>query len=114
MAVNSGGAIVAGGIAIPAVVTLLSPAIKDEEEEIWKRVGALESFPPDTTKAALVQIERNDWAQSHPIALRASHARRGSGGLFPQLHGLELPGGVASGEQDLSLSLPWRDFQSRR
>lgn len=78
-AIYTGGAVVAGGLAVPVVVTLISPVLEQPKREpAWTRVGAIESFPPETTKGALIEIERRDWASS--LRTQLLYVRRSADG----------------------------------
>ena len=60
--VRAGGAAVGLGLAVPAVITLISPALDDDEGSIWARVGPLDPFPIERTTAALIEVKRDDWS----------------------------------------------------
>lgn len=64
LAVKTGGALAAGVILAPAVVTTLSPVWEKRRQGIWVPVGALDQFAPGAVSQALVEIPRDDWAQS--------------------------------------------------
>lgn len=62
--IHVGGAAVAACLGVPAVVTVLSPALKREMGPRWVRVGLLDGFPIGSTKGALIEVARDDWARS--------------------------------------------------
>lgn len=55
------GAAVGGILAVPAVITVLSP-VKERRIETWVPVGPVESYAPGTVTRANVPIPRDDWA----------------------------------------------------
>lgn len=59
-----GGAAVAAVVAIPALVTMLSPALGRTRGERWQGVGSLADFPIGETRLATVDIPRDDGARS--------------------------------------------------
>ena len=78
--VQTGTTFVAVGLAAPAVITVLSPVLKKERTPKWTQVGVVESFPPDSTKAALIEVERADWARS--LRTQLLYVRRSKAGEF--------------------------------
>lgn len=78
--VRAGGAAVGLGLAVPAVITLIAPALDDDDGPIWVRVGPLDPFPIETTTAALIEVERND--RSPAMRERMIYVRRKSAGEF--------------------------------
>lgn len=64
LAVKTGGAVAAGVIVVPAMVTTLAPLWETRREGTWVKVGALERFAPGSVSQALVEIPRDDWAMA--------------------------------------------------
>ncbi len=74
--VRAGGAAVGLGLAVPAVITLISPTLDGEDGPVWARVGSLDTFPINRTTAALIEVERDDWSPS--LRKRLLYVRRRS------------------------------------
>jgi menaquinol-cytochrome c reductase iron-sulfur subunit len=64
VATVTGGAVIAGIVAIPAALTSLSPVFKRGTEPLWVPVGALDSFPVEGVEKVNVRLPRDDWARS--------------------------------------------------
>lgn len=58
------GALVAAAVGIPAAITALSPVLRRRTDEAWRPLGPLAGFPLGTTRKALVELQRDDWATS--------------------------------------------------
>lgn len=58
------GMTVAGVVAVPAAATLLSPVLDRHRRDVWRPLGSVEGFPPGTTRKALVEVPRDDWARA--------------------------------------------------
>lgn len=63
VAVQGMGLVVAGIVAIPALVTALFPALQ-RRREVWQPVGPLAEFPIDEVRKAIVDVPRDDWSSS--------------------------------------------------
>lgn len=55
----TGGVGVAGIIAVPAVIHLLSPVLTEEAESLWRQVGPVEAFPPGEVRKVIVEVSRS-------------------------------------------------------
>jgi menaquinol-cytochrome c reductase iron-sulfur subunit len=60
----SGSAVIAGILAIPALLAAMTPAIRGRREARWRSVGRLEEFPIDSVQKALVTVDRQDSLRS--------------------------------------------------
>lgn len=78
LSMHAGGAAVTVGLVGLAGVTLFSPNLLDEKGEVWARVGPLDRFPLNATKAAFIEIPRDDWARS--LRTQLLYVRRNKGG----------------------------------
>lgn len=68
------GLAVAGAIAVPPIVTVLSPVIRRRRRDVWRPIGRLDAFEAGTTTKALVDLPREDWAQA--LGVQAVYVRR--------------------------------------
>jgi menaquinol-cytochrome c reductase iron-sulfur subunit len=64
LATAAGGLVISGIVAIPALLTALSPVLKKRPEALWVPVGELASFELEGVSKANVPIPRDDWATS--------------------------------------------------
>jgi menaquinol-cytochrome c reductase iron-sulfur subunit len=62
--VKGGGAVVAGVIGIPALLSALSPVFKRNSEPWWVPVGPLDSFEAGGVSKAVVPVPRRDWGSA--------------------------------------------------
>lgn len=62
--VNGAGFITAGLVAIPGLISALSPAWMRRREPRWQPVGPLADFPAGTTRKSIVPVPRDDGARS--------------------------------------------------
>jgi menaquinol-cytochrome c reductase iron-sulfur subunit len=62
--VHTGGMLVAGIVAIPALLMGISPAIQPRRGPTWSPLGPLDDFPAGEMTQAAVEVPRDDWAQS--------------------------------------------------
>ena len=51
-------------VMVPAVITVLSPALERKKGADWRPVGPMDDFPEDSITKATVRISRPDWASS--------------------------------------------------
>ncbi len=63
-AVKIGGGLAAAGVAVPVIVTTLSPVWEEASPGTWVSLGPLEAFAAGTVSHAVVDIPRNDWAKA--------------------------------------------------
>ncbi len=61
---GSGSAMMAGFLAIPSLLAVLTPAWRSKRRDPWRLVGKLEDFSVGGIHKAIVPIHRNDWAKS--------------------------------------------------
>lgn len=64
LAINAGGLVVAGVLAVPGMITAIAPGFIGRRREMWMPVAPLENFAPGETTRAFVDIEREDWSKS--------------------------------------------------
>lgn len=64
LAVKTGGTVAAGAVVLPAIGTVLAPAWRRDSATRWVEVGAVEGFSPGKISLAVVQVPRDDWAES--------------------------------------------------
>lgn len=64
MLVAAGGAVVAGIVGIPTLMSGLSPAIRGRRGEVWRAIGRLEDFPVGTIREAQFAMDRSGWPRS--------------------------------------------------
>lgn len=55
---------VAGIVVIPPAIHSLSPVIRRDEEPVWRPLGEVGDFPPGEVRKVVVDVPRDDWAQS--------------------------------------------------
>jgi menaquinol-cytochrome c reductase iron-sulfur subunit len=60
---HSIGGISAAIVAIPSAVTLLSPALRRQKEEVWRSVGSTADFPVGQTVPAAVKAHQEEGAE---------------------------------------------------
>jgi menaquinol-cytochrome c reductase iron-sulfur subunit len=63
LATKAGGVAAIGVVGGPALLTTLTPAFASREPR-WVRVGPLDTFEAGKVAQAVVEIPREDWAQS--------------------------------------------------
>jgi menaquinol-cytochrome c reductase iron-sulfur subunit len=78
--VRAGGAAVGLGLAVPAVVMLISPTLDGDDGPFWARVGPVGPFPIDQTTPAIVEVDRDDWSPA--LRKRLLYIRRRSADEF--------------------------------
>jgi menaquinol-cytochrome c reductase iron-sulfur subunit len=61
--VKGTGLIIAGIVALPSLVTALTPVWRRPREQ-WQPIGRLQDFPVDGVQRAIVEVARDDWAES--------------------------------------------------
>jgi menaquinol-cytochrome c reductase iron-sulfur subunit len=59
---NGGSLIALGILAVPALITALSPATRRRPAQLWQPVGPLDAFAIDGVGKAVVEVPREDWA----------------------------------------------------
>lgn len=64
LAVKAGGTVAAGAALLPAIGTVLAPAWQRRGAGEWVDVGAMEGFARGGVSPAVVQVPREDWAES--------------------------------------------------
>jgi menaquinol-cytochrome c reductase iron-sulfur subunit len=69
MLVSAGGALVAGIVGVPAIITGLSPAIKNRRRENWRQVGLLDEFPVRQIRTVFVRNDSANWPR--PLSQQA-------------------------------------------
>lgn len=63
-ALLAGGATaVTGLLGVPAVATVVGPALGGRAEPDWVPVGPLAEFPVNEVRLAIVEVRRDDWAE---------------------------------------------------
>lgn len=58
------GAGVAGVIGIPALLHVMSPVVRRDDDALWRAVGSIADFPPGEVRRAYVEVPREDWARA--------------------------------------------------
>ena len=56
------GVSIAGIVAVPAVLSALSPGWKRSEQSSWRPLGSIEGFPEGEITLTSVNINRGDWS----------------------------------------------------
>ena len=64
LVVTGAGMLVAGVVAIPTLLTGLSPAIKPRRREIWRPIGPLADIPIGLVQEKAIPTDRNAWPRS--------------------------------------------------
>ena len=52
------GAGVAGVIGIPALLHVMSPVVRRDDDALWRAVGSIADFPPGEVRRAYVEVPR--------------------------------------------------------
>ncbi len=63
LALAGGGMIVAGIVAIPALVMSLSPVLRRRPKELWVPVGEMAAFTVEGVSKVNVPVPSEDWAE---------------------------------------------------
>ncbi len=71
---KAGGAVVGAGLVVPAVITLIGPALDTDRDPLWTRVAELDDFPLDSMSAALIEVERE--GRENALRERLLYVRR--------------------------------------
>jgi menaquinol-cytochrome c reductase iron-sulfur subunit len=62
--VAGAGAIVAGVVGIPALLTGLSPALQPRRREAWRPVGRLDDFPVGAVREGVIPADGKAWPRT--------------------------------------------------
>jgi menaquinol-cytochrome c reductase iron-sulfur subunit len=55
------GAVVAATVAIPSVIVSLAPVLERRRREVWRPVGSLSEFPPESIRKVVVDQRTTGW-----------------------------------------------------
>lgn len=72
--VQAAGALVTAIVAVPALISGLSPALRGRPRDDWRGVGPVEEFPVGTTREVVVQMAGDAWPR--PMAQQAVYVWR--------------------------------------
>jgi menaquinol-cytochrome c reductase iron-sulfur subunit len=71
---RAGGAVAAAGLAVPAVITLIAPALEGDPDPLWTGVAELDAFPLGSMTAALIEVDRDE--RENALRERLLYVRR--------------------------------------
>jgi menaquinol-cytochrome c reductase iron-sulfur subunit len=64
IAMSLGGGLLAALVAIPSLLSAISPSLIGRSKERWRAAGTVDQFPLDQVTPATIPVNRGDWAQS--------------------------------------------------
>ena len=64
IAMSLGGGLLSALVAIPALLSAISPSLVGRSQERWRAAGTVDQFALNQVTPAIVQVNRGDWARS--------------------------------------------------